>query len=197
MNITSTLAAAAVAGATLFSVAPAHANTTVAPIGQWESPTVNVFFRNVGAGWQPDEALAEWNASGVVNLVRVYDPSVANIKVRRSANMPAGYAGYALWDFGRDETGNFNGYFTWCSVTVEKATAKDAKAPLLLHELGHCIGLTDNYAAPEEVSVMSYDDLYSQPAPTQLDYATLQFYYSQVPSYWTVPATTTLSERTE
>lgn len=164
------------------AVTPAANAAVPAPIGQWEHDVVTVYARNMGPGWKVDESIAAWNVAGVVQLVRVYDSAQANIKLHRRVSMPPNYAGYVLYDLAKE------GYFSWCKVLVEKATPRTARAQLLQHELGHCLGLVDNYAPAEDSSIMSYDDLFSTNGPTALDYATLQFYYSLEPSYWDAPS---------
>jgi hypothetical protein len=172
-SLLSLLVAALVA---VLAPSPAHADAPTVELAQWQQPVVTVYARpTLGARWGVDQAIAAWNNAGVVQLVRVDSASLANIRVSKIAsekmNGNAGEARYTAT----------HGYFDWCRVVLDRTILGPYKASTVMHEMGHCMGLADNYALPEQVSVMSYDDMYSLTSPTALDYETLHSVYASVP----------------
>lgn len=153
--------------------APA-ASAAAEPVGRWREPVVTVF---VGQGlrddpsWPVAEALAAWSA-GPVQLVLVPERAGADIRLQRSNYEKLnGYGGLTRpWVT--------DGYYTGCRVRVASETYDYSKRALVTHELGHCLGLFDNYAPDAEVSIMSYDDMYDQVGPTAFDLATLAALYA-------------------
>lgn len=165
----------------------AHADDAEHPaIAQWEDPTsIEVHVGKKMLRWWPvDESLSAWSSTGVVNFVPVTDPSLADVKVRRwkKGETPEGYAGLATYDFHKTPDGrSFNGYFDWCTVWVDRAIPMYARQNVLVHELGHCVGLNDNFASANVPSVMSYDYIWSIDHPTTVDIEWARAIYANPP----------------
>lgn len=159
----------------------AHADTTKPPsMGQWQSPVVPVFVgRDMAARprWatEVDAALAAWSAVGPLTLTRVDTRESASITIRRrgAAKMSPDYGGVAMAL--TDEAG----YFEFCHVFIRRSIEVSSRRALIVHELGHCLGLVDNYAGIDGPSVMSYGNLSG--VPTSLDVETLHAIYATPP----------------
>jgi hypothetical protein len=153
--------------------APAQATSPLD--AQWEQDVVYVYVRpTIGARWEVNNSLAQWSAVGVVQLVRVSDPSLANIRVRRQNGLDDANAGHAVFTA-------THGYFDYCNVVVDRNIFRQYRAAVMRHELGHCMGLADNYAPEERNSVMSYGDMWDLSAPSALDALTLRAIYAVEP----------------
>jgi hypothetical protein len=180
-NFLKASAAAVIAAATVSVCAPAQADRPDPLYGIWENPVVTVWAApKVGPGWEVDSALAQWNAVGVRTFVRVPDRSQANVTIRKKsdARMIAGgpsITGYANF------TSTY-GYMDYCAVSVGKTLPKFNRAYVILHELGHCMGLPDDYVGPPYESVMGFwpgEDGVYDPSVQPIDAATLQDAYSR------------------
>lgn len=159
-------------------VSPAQ-SATLKPdaVGQWREPVVAVFVGQAlrdDPSWPIADAMAAWSA-GPVQLVPVDTRADADIRLQRSNyGKLNGYGGLtAPWVT--------DGYYTGCRVRVARETYEYSKRALITHEIGHCLGLFDNYAPDAEVSIMSYDDMYGQVGPTAFDLATLAAIYATPP----------------
>ncbi len=159
----SRLIAALVALATVVLVAPARADAQAAPLGRWQSSTINVY-APVPTAWGVGKAVTQWNKNGVVTLQLVREPCTGCITVREGLPPDQPHAAgqdivglAALWGPGEGRP------IYGCDITLNPdhlySGIMDPHGASA-HELGHCLGLSHNaytWSVMREIGPILFD----------------------------------------
>lgn len=136
-----------------------------AAVARWTTPTT--VYAPIGADWQATAAVAAWNAALPSDRrITIVDqpcsvPTCMTLTVRPRVDVD-GYAGLAHWAYDATARVMFS-----CNVSLSEEVLVEDRPGVVVHELGHCLGLPHwDHAGSAMSSTTAY-----LPAPSAVDLA--------------------------